>query len=206
VVRAEDSSENMGLDLGRGMIFHHKASVQFTGQGGEKRRLVTSLFAFVGQHTFGFIIGDVGGYQRRYQRCVLVEKTRTDPIGGSPWNILAGNSENFIRPQTRHPVCTLYSLRSADGRVRCIGMAIATTTKTTAMQNKKRAKPNKVNAISYSCVATDHGGGKRRCCTHEPLGRFVPGNPFERARPRLELNAHGAVSACVPGRDRPRAN
>jgi hypothetical protein len=40
-------------------------------------------------------------------------------------------------------------------------------------------------------------------CTHVPFGRFVPGTPFERARPRLELNALGTVSACVPAATAP---
>ena len=31
-------------------------------------------------------------------------------------NTLGGNSENFIRPQTLRPVCTLYSPRSESGR------------------------------------------------------------------------------------------
>jgi hypothetical protein len=41
----------------------------------------------------------------------------SDPTGASPWNTLGGNSENFIRPQTRRPVCTLYSPRSENGQV-----------------------------------------------------------------------------------------
>jgi hypothetical protein len=81
---------------------------------------VRQLFAFVGQQTIGSIVADVEGYQRiGYPQCKLVEEKKKDPIGGSPWNILGGNSENFIRPQTRRPGYTLYSPRSVDGRARC---------------------------------------------------------------------------------------
>ena len=61
-----------------------------------------------------------GGVLRKgYPRCKSVEKKKTDSIGGSPWNTLGGNSENFIRPQTRRRDCTLYSQRSVGGRERC---------------------------------------------------------------------------------------
>ena len=61
-----------------------------------------------------------GGIPRKgYPRCKSVEKKKTVSIGGSPWNTLGGNSENFIRPQTRRRDCTLYSQRSVGGRERC---------------------------------------------------------------------------------------
>ena len=61
-----------------------------------------------------------GGIPRKgYLRCKSVEKKKTDSIGGSPWNTLGGNSENFIRPQSRRRDCTLYSQRSVGGRERC---------------------------------------------------------------------------------------
>jgi hypothetical protein len=69
-------------------------------------------------------------YQRRYPICERAEKKKANQVGGSPWNRLGGNSENFTRPQTRRPVCTLYSQRSAEGRARCIGMTGATATRT----------------------------------------------------------------------------
>jgi hypothetical protein len=82
---------------------------------------VKQLSAFVGQHTFGSIIGNVEGYPKgRYPRCEPVEKDK--PIGGSPWNTLDGNFENFIRPQTSRRACALYSRRSVDGRARSKGM------------------------------------------------------------------------------------
>jgi hypothetical protein len=79
---------------------------------------VKELFTFVGHHTFGSIIGNVEGYQGRYPRCKVVEKTKNDPIGGSQWNTLGGNSANFIRPLMCRPACTLYSQGSGVGRGR----------------------------------------------------------------------------------------
>jgi hypothetical protein len=94
---------------------------------------VKELFAFVGQHIFSSIIGDVEGYQRiGYPRCKIVEEKKSDPIGGSPWNMLGGNSENFIRPQTRRRGCALYSPRSVDGRARCAETINRRISKTTA--------------------------------------------------------------------------
>jgi hypothetical protein len=50
-----------------------------------------------------------------YPQCKLVEEKKKEPIGGSPWNTLGGNSENFIRPQTHRLGYALYSPRSVDG-------------------------------------------------------------------------------------------
>ena len=63
--------------------------------------------------------GSGGVPKKGYPRCESVEKKKTASIGRSPWNTLGGNSENFIRPQTRHRGCTLYSQRSVGGRERC---------------------------------------------------------------------------------------
>jgi hypothetical protein len=63
--------------------------------------------------------GSGGVPKKGYPRCESVEKKKTASIGRSPWNTLGGNSENFIRPQTRHQGCTLYSQRSVGGRERC---------------------------------------------------------------------------------------
>jgi hypothetical protein len=58
------------------------------------------------------------GYHRRYPRCQVAEKTKNDPIGGSQWNTLGGNSANFIRLLMCRPACTLYSQGSVVGRER----------------------------------------------------------------------------------------
>jgi hypothetical protein len=76
---------------------------------------VEELLAFVAQHTFGFIIG----YQRRYPPCELVGKTKTDPIGGSSWNTLDRNCENFIRLQTRRRAGTHYLETNVEEPGRC---------------------------------------------------------------------------------------
>jgi hypothetical protein len=58
------------------------------------------------------------GTKGRYPRCQVVEKTKNDPIGGSQWDTLGGNSENSIRPLMCRPACTLYSQGSVVGRGR----------------------------------------------------------------------------------------
>jgi len=63
--------------------------------------------------------GSGGVPKKGYPRCESVEKKKTASIGDSPWNMLGGNSENFIRPQTCRRGCTLYSQRSVGGRERC---------------------------------------------------------------------------------------
>lgn len=47
-------------------------------------------------------------------RCELVEGMKTDPIGSSPLNTSGGNSEDFIRPQTRRLAGALYLESSAE--------------------------------------------------------------------------------------------
>jgi hypothetical protein len=122
--------QEKSCDLGhraicRGVERAERAWRVMTDQGGGKRRSGTSqlhanrkgeLFAFARPHTFGSIIGNVWrGYQRkRYLRCV--EKKKTDSIGGSPWNTLGGNFENFTHLQIRRRACTLYSQMRVGGQ------------------------------------------------------------------------------------------
>jgi hypothetical protein len=57
-----------------------------------------------------------GAPKNRYPRCELAEKKKTNQVGGSQWNTLGGNSENFTRPSMCHRDCTLYSPRSENGQ------------------------------------------------------------------------------------------
>jgi hypothetical protein len=70
-----------------------------TDHGGGKRRSVTSQLHVSWATHLRFHHWRCGGLPKEgYPRCELAPKKKGDPIGGSAWNTLDGNSENFIRP------------------------------------------------------------------------------------------------------------
>jgi hypothetical protein len=81
---------------------------------------------------------------------------RIPVIGGSPWNTLGGNSENFIRPRTPRRACPLYSHGNVGGRRRC-----AADMRCTRMGAVEWGSPSEYPTRHFT-IRSDQGDGKRR--------------------------------------------